>query len=49
MGKLEVVEEDEHEFQAEEDCAEVNPLTSEGANTFSGDSLFRRKRFDCAI
>ncbi|VDO79582.1 unnamed protein product [Heligmosomoides polygyrus] len=37
VEKLEVVEEEDHEFQPEEDCAEITtPLTSKGTITFSG-------------
>ncbi|VDP34286.1 unnamed protein product [Heligmosomoides polygyrus] len=36
VGKLEVVEEEDQEFQPEEDCVGVTtPLTSEGTITFS--------------
>ncbi|VDO90205.1 unnamed protein product [Heligmosomoides polygyrus] len=44
VKKLEVVEEEDQEFQPEEDCAGVpTPLTSEGTITFSEDRSFRRK------
>ncbi|VDP23196.1 unnamed protein product [Heligmosomoides polygyrus] len=40
VEKLEVVEEEDQEFQPEEDCAGVTtPLTSEGTITFSGGQI----------
>ncbi|VDO61721.1 unnamed protein product [Heligmosomoides polygyrus] len=44
VGKLEVVEEGDHEFQPEEDCAGVTtPLISGGAITFSGGHIVSGK------
>ncbi|VDP36419.1 unnamed protein product [Heligmosomoides polygyrus] len=45
VEKLEVVEEDDQEFQPEEDCAEVTTiLTSEDTVTFSGGQIVSEEK-----
>ncbi|VDO79644.1 unnamed protein product [Heligmosomoides polygyrus] len=45
VEKLEVVEEEEHVFQQEGDCAGVTtPLTSEGTITLSGKQIVSEKK-----
>ncbi|VDP36036.1 unnamed protein product [Heligmosomoides polygyrus] len=45
MEKLEVVEDENQEFQPEEDCAGVTrPLTTEGTITFSGGQIVSEEK-----
>ncbi|VDO36243.1 unnamed protein product [Heligmosomoides polygyrus] len=49
VEKLEVVEEEDHEFRPEEDCVGVTtPLTSEGTITFSGGQIVSEEKFGYA-